>query len=47
MGKRIVWIVGILAAILLAVLLLVYLKFGRKPKEEPIVIDQLVLQNIA
>ena len=46
MGKRIVWIVGILAAILLAVLLLVYLKFGRKPKEEPIVIDQLVLQNI-
>ena len=47
MGKRIVWIVGTLAAVLLAVLLLVYLKFGRKPKEEPIVIDQSVLQNIS
>ena len=46
MGKRIVWIVGILAAVLLAVLLLVYLKYGRKSKEEPIVIDSTVLENI-
>ena len=46
-GKRIVTVVGILAAVLLAVLLLVYLKFGRKPKEEPIIIDSTVLQNIS
>lgn len=47
MGKRIVTIVGVLAAVLLAVLLLVYLKYGRKPKEEPIIIDAAVLRSIS
>ena len=45
-AKRIVWIVGSLAVVLLAVLLVVFLKFGNKKKEEPVDFNMLALKGI-
>ena len=45
-AKRIVWIVGSLAVTLLAVLLIVFLKYGNRKKEEPIDFNMLALKGI-
>jgi hypothetical protein len=45
-AKRIVWIVGSLAFVLLAVLLFVFLKYGNKKKEEPLDVNMLALKGI-